>query len=69
MIRFLQVLGAYGLRGLIQRKYHFVSSIDQGIENLFVFANSWEEMADYPELKNLKSEAVQNKIRQMIFNH
>ena len=32
LIRFLQVLGAYGFRGMIQRKQHFISSIDQGIE-------------------------------------
>jgi Ser/Thr protein kinase RdoA (MazF antagonist) len=53
LIRFLQVLGAYGFRGLIQRKEHFISSLDQGIENLQQFSNSWEEMNEYPELKKL----------------
>ena len=69
-IRFLQVLGAYGFRGLIQRKQHFISSLDKGIDNLYEFSNSWEEMEEYPELKNLilqlKSEEVQNKIAMMI---
>ena len=73
LIRFLQVLGAYGFRGLIQRKQHFISSLDKGIENLYQFSNSWEEMEEYPELKNLilhlKSRSVEDKIKSMILNH
>lgn len=73
LIRFLQVLGAYGFRGLIQRKQHFISSINRGIENLYQFSNSWEEMEEYPELKNLilqlKSNIVEDKIKSMILNH
>jgi hypothetical protein len=36
MMRFLQVLGAYGFRGLIQRKQHFIASLEKGIENITV---------------------------------
>ena len=68
----MQVLGAYGFRGLIQRKSHFLKSLDQGIENLYQFSNHWEEMKDFPELKKLinelKSETVQNKI-EVILSH
>ncbi|SMP06896.1 aminoglycoside phosphotransferase family protein [Chryseobacterium profundimaris] len=53
MMRFLQVLGAYGFRGLIQRKPHFVASIEKGIENITTFADSWENMENYPQLKKL----------------
>ena len=53
LIRFLQVLGAYGFRGLIQRKEHFISSIEKGIENLRHFSENWQEMNDFPELKKL----------------
>lgn len=67
LIRFMQVLGAYGFRGLTQRKPHFLKSLNQGIENLYQFSNHWEEMQKYPELKKLiselKSETVQNKIK------
>lgn len=67
LIRFLQVLGAYGFRGLIQRKKHFITSLNQGIENVFQLSNSWDEMQNYPELKKviaeLKSDAIQNKIK------
>lgn len=53
MMRFLQVLGAYGFRGLIQRKQHFIASIEKGIENITQFAQNWENMKDFPELKNV----------------
>ena len=72
LIRFMQVLGAYGFRGLIQRKPHFLSSIDKGIENLEELANSWDGTQYYAELKKLitalKSNSVQNKIK-TILNH
>ncbi|WP_313502148.1 aminoglycoside phosphotransferase family protein [Kaistella carnis] len=70
LIRFVQVLGAYGFRGLIQRKQHFISSLDKGIENLYEFSESWEEMEEYPELKNLilqlKSDEIRSKIEMII---
>lgn len=69
LIRFLQVLGAYGFRGLIQRKKHFITSIDQGIENLYQFAEQWVEIKNYPELhaliQHLKSETIQHKIKEI----
>ncbi len=70
LIRFLQVLGAYGFRGLIQRKQHFISSLDKGIDNLHEFSNSWDEMEEYAELKNLinqlKTDDIKCKIEKMI---
>ena len=51
MIRFIQVLGAYGFRGLIQRKPHFIASLEQGIQNLVEFTKTELEMNEYPELK------------------
>lgn len=72
LIRLMQVLGAYGFRGLIQRKCHFLKSLDQGIENLYQFSKHWEEMENFPELKKLiselKSETFQNKI-EVILSH
>lgn len=70
MMRFLQVLGAYGFRGLIQRKQHFMASLDKGIQNITQFAASWEEMNNYPELnkviQQLTSEKTQLNIEQIL---
>lgn len=70
LMRFLQVLGAYGFRGLIQRKQHFVSSIHKGIENISDFAQNWEQMNAFPELKKiieqLSSEKVKFKISEIL---
>ncbi|MCU7617788.1 phosphotransferase [Chryseobacterium sp. PBS4-4] len=53
LMRFLQVLGAYGFRGLIQRKQHFIASIEKGIENITTFSENWNEMTNFPELKKV----------------
>lgn len=70
MMRFLQVLGAYGFRGLIQRKQHFIASLDKGIQNITDFSESWDEMKNYPELKKvieqLSSEKVKFKILEIL---
>ena len=70
MIRFIQVLGAYGFRGLIQKKAHFIASIDQGIKNLVDFAENEIEINQFHELKNLilklNTEGVKNKIERLI---
>ncbi|KQT24232.1 aminoglycoside phosphotransferase [Chryseobacterium sp. Leaf405] len=72
MMRFLQVLGAYGFRGLIQRKKHFIESIEKGIENITEFAQTWENMKEYPELEKvimqLRLEKTKLKIEE-ILNH
>lgn len=71
LMRFLQVLGAYGFRGLIQRKAHFLASISQGIENVFELAESWKEIrTEFPELyfliQKLKSSETKIKIEELI---
>ncbi|REC80263.1 aminoglycoside phosphotransferase [Chryseobacterium elymi] len=72
MMRFLQVLGAYGFRGLIQRKQHFMASLEKGIQNITHFTQTWEYMKGYPELKKvieqLSSEESKLKIN-AILNH
>ena len=70
LIRFMQVLGAYGFRGLIQRKAHFLSSIGQGIKNLTVFSANWQENTAFPELysviEKLNEPDTQKKINALI---
>ena len=50
--RLLQVLGAYGLRGLIERKKHFIESISFGLENLKLIID-YPILQNYPELKHI----------------
>ena len=70
MMRFLQVLGAYGFRGLIQRKPHFIASIEKGIKNITEFSQNWDEMKNYPELRKvieqLSSEKTKLKILEIL---
>ena len=56
LMRFLQVLGAYGFRGLIQHKKHFLESIPRGIENITELTKTWSEMQNYPELTKIIGE-------------
>lgn len=70
LIRNLQVLGAYGFRGLVQKKEHFIKSIDQGIKNLIQTSESWDQMEYYPELgdliQRLGTIEVEEKIQKLI---
>ena len=54
-LRLLQVLGAYGFRGLIQKKSHFIESIPYALKEL----KTWNEnhpLNDYPELQHVLSQ-------------
>lgn len=70
LIRFMQVLGAYGFRGLVQKKKHFTESLHKGIDNLHSFLISFDDKTEFPELLNiaeeLKSEKTQQKITQIL---
>lgn len=71
MMRFLQVLGAYGFRGLIQRKAHFLSSLTLGIQNIVNLSHDWDVIGDdFPELykiiQKLKNKDVSDKIKELI---
>ncbi len=53
LLRLMQVLGAYGFRGLLERKPHFVSSIGPALKNLAGFLANNPQLPAYPELRSL----------------
>lgn len=68
LLRILQVLGAYGFRGLLQHKPHFVSSIAPALKNLQSFLSDNPQSPAYPELRGLlerlSTEAMQQRYAQ-----
>lgn len=53
LLRLIQVLGAYGIRGLLERKPHFISSIAPALKNLQSFLNDHPHLPAYPELRSV----------------
>ena len=51
LLRLLQVLGAYGFRGLIQKKLHFMQSIPYAIREIMNVNEKWSLPFDLPELQ------------------
>lgn len=57
-LRLLQVLGAYGFRGLIQKKPHFIESIPFALKELKSF-NESNPLTGYPELQSVIQQVTQ----------
>ena len=62
LIRLLQVLGAYGFRGLFERKAHFLTSIPLALQNLEWFINNKKIGIGLPEFEKLLSQIVDEEI-------
>lgn len=62
VIRMLQVLGAYGFRGLFERKAHFLSSIPLALHNLKWFLENRKVGLIVPTLDHILAQITQPEI-------
>ena len=70
LIRKMQAMGAFGFRGLIERKSHFLQSIPPALGNLEWLTNNYELEINIPELwkvlKKLPHSRFVEKVEQQI---
>jgi aminoglycoside/choline kinase family phosphotransferase len=64
LLRILQVLGAYGFRGLLQHKPHFISSIAPALKNLQSFLSDNPQSPAYPEMRSLLERLSSDEMQQ-----
>ena len=64
LIRLLQVLGAYGFRGLFERKAHFLTSIPLALQNLKRFVQSQRVGIAVPEFKRALEICISDEVIQ-----
>jgi len=62
LIRLMQVLGAYGFRGLFERKAHFLVSIPLGLKNLRNFLHQISMGKEVPEFERVLHLIVEDQI-------
>jgi hypothetical protein len=62
LIRLLQVLGAYGFRGIFERKAHFLDSIPLALQNLHNFLNHKMVGISVPEFERLLTIIVSDEM-------
>lgn len=60
-LRLMQVLGAYGYRGLYEKKPHFIESIKFAVKNLEWLYNNHKPKIILPELFNVFEQIIENK--------
>jgi hypothetical protein len=53
MIRIIQTLGAYGFRGIIEKKPHFISSIPHAVDNAVTQISNVSQHIHLPYLTHI----------------
>ena len=68
LIRILQTLGAYGFRGLIEKKSHFIESIPFALQNIRIMLENKNVFKNYAELYNVLSQiAATERFNPVVF--
>ncbi len=67
LLRTLQVLGAYGFRGLVEKKSHFIESIPGALSNLSQLLDK-SVLSGYPELTKVCRAAVSSRFAGAVHN-
>lgn len=62
LLRILQTLGAYGFRGLFEKKPHFTSSIYPALLQLNAFLQTWPHLPNANELRKVLLQIVKPEI-------
>jgi len=62
LFRMLQTLGAYGFRGLTERKPHFLSSIPTAINNLLAHLSDTGLASDFPNIASSVNNALESPV-------
>lgn len=68
LARIMQNLGAYGFRGIIQRKHTFVESIPQALDIALLISRKLQIENSHPELHNLLNAIDKNKFMELCRN-
>jgi len=63
LIRVLQTLGAYGLRGIIEKKQHFIESIPYAIKNLDFLNRTNECLQNLTTLKDIIHQIINKELK------
>lgn len=64
LLRILQTLGAYGYRGILERKPHFLKSIKPALKQLGFFLDTYGHIPAYSELRQVLEQLVRPEITQ-----
>ncbi|WP_118973616.1 RapZ C-terminal domain-containing protein [Taibaiella koreensis] len=62
LLRILQTLGAYGFRGLLERKPHFIKSIKPALQQLKFFLDTYGHIPAFSELRYVLEQIVKPEI-------
>jgi hypothetical protein len=62
LLRIIQTIGAYGFRGLIQHKPHFIASIEPALVQLKQVLDDVPVLLHYPEIRNVLESITKDAI-------